>query len=133
MFDDFEKFLADHSPGPIPRKTPAILFRKGGDRLDWSSPGSQVFVPVSVIVQIGALEWSGAPASSGSVVQALQARYEGEPLIFVQVMGVAPADAAIITLASSGGDAVEIAWKADSAVTLLQFAWIAYGGQLRAG
>ena len=70
--------------------------------------------------------------TSGSVSQALQAKYQGEPLIFVQVRVTTPA-AWVHTKVSTSGDAVEISWMADTFVTLVRFSYIVYGGPLRSG
>lgn len=133
MFDDFEQFLAEYAPGPGKRKLPGILYRKGGDRDDWATPGGYTYVPVAVYLQAGAARWQGAAATSGSLAQPFGAAYYGEPLIFVQVMATSPAGAFVQTKTSSAGDAVEISWKSDLAVTAIHFAWIAFGGQLRRG
>lgn len=133
MYDDFEKFLDDLSPGPVARKTPMILYRKGGDKTDWTTPGGTVYVPTTTIVQIGSVEWSSAvPAMVGNVSQALQAKYQGEPLIFLQVRVTTPA-AWVTTRVSTSGDAVEISWRADTFITLVRFSYIVYGGPLRSG
>ncbi len=133
MFDDFEQFLNEYAPRPGKRKLPGILYRKGGDRDDWSTPGGYTYVPVAVYIQVGAVRWQGAAATSGNVSQPFAAAYYGEPLIFIQVMATAPSNAFVETKVASGGDAVEISWKADVPVSLIHFAWFALGGQLRRG
>lgn len=130
MFDDFEKYFKELSPDAFKRRIPIILYRKGGDRTDWTTPGGQVFAPVSTIVMIGCVEWTGASATSGDVVQAFPVHYYGEPLIFIQPRVTTPSGAFLMAYAISAGDAVEIYWKSDVAVTMARFAWIAFGGQL---
>lgn len=129
MLDDFEKWLDQFEIDPRNRKVPLILYRKGGDPLDWASPGGGVYVPVSTIVQIGCVEWSGAAASSGAVSQALQGKYANNPLAFVQVRATSPA-AFLMTRVTSAGDAVDISWKSDVAITQARFAYIVFGGPL---
>ena len=132
MYDDFEKFLNELSPGPPSRSKPIILYRKGGDKTDWTTPGGTIYVPTTVIVQIGSVEWTGAASLSGNISQAFQAKYQGEPLIFVQVRVTNPA-AFVMTKVSTSGNAAEISWKSDSLVTLVRFSYIVYGGPLRSG
>jgi enterochelin esterase-like enzyme len=110
-----------------------ILYRKGGDPLDWATCGANVYVPVSTIVQIGAVEWTGPGNTSGVASQALHGKYGTEPMIFVQVKSTSPAGAYLMTKVSSAGDAVEISWKSDVNITIARFYYIAYGSQLRSG
>ncbi|MCI0521838.1 MAG: hypothetical protein L0Z70_16455 [Chloroflexi bacterium] len=130
MFDDFEQFLEETSPGLQPRKVPGILFRRGGHAQDWAAPGGYRYVPTGAIIQAGAALWQGAAALTGSLSQDFPAAYYGEPLLFVQVMAVYPSTAFVTARANSAGAAVEIAWQASAAVTQIHFAWIAYGGRL---
>jgi hypothetical protein len=133
MFDDFDEFIRKYAPGPGERKIPGIHYRRGGERLNWSTPGNYKYVPTAVYIQIGAVAWTGASASSGAVSQPFGVPYYGEPLILVQVMAVSPSGAFVQTRVTSGGDAVEISWKADMPVTAIHFAWLALGGQLGLG
>jgi hypothetical protein len=131
MYDSFDNFLKDLAPGQKARRTPGILYRKGGDRDDWATHGGNVYVPVAVFIQAGAVRWTGAPASSGQVTHDFAAAYYGKPLIFVQVRTSTPTAAAITQRVTSSGLAVIIDWRSDVVVTLVDFFWIAYGGQLR--
>jgi hypothetical protein len=131
MFEDFDLFLENYSPGMRPRRIPGILYRKGGDATDWATPGSQVYVPVAEYVQAGAIQWVGGPATEGLATYAFPRGYYGEPLLFVQVMSSNPPAAAITTRAGSAGDAVEIYWRSDVPVSSINFSWLAYSGQLQ--
>lgn len=133
MFDDFAGFLANLPRAMRARIVPGILYRKGGDRLDWSEPGDITYVPVAQFVQIGALSWTGAAADKGLVTQVFPAAYYGEPIVFVNVRASSPAGAFVITKNSSNGLGITINWKADLSLTELHFAWIAYGGALLRG
>ena len=130
MFDDFEKYLDQHSANALKRRIPIIMYRKGGDRTDWTNPGSTVYAPPSTIVMVGAVAWTGAAALSGDISQAFPVAYYGEPLVFCQPRVTTPAGAFLITYALSAGDAVEIYWKSDVNITMARFSWIAYGSQL---
>jgi hypothetical protein len=132
MLDDFEKWLEQFKIDPRNRRVALILYRKGGDPLDWGSPGGNVYVPVSTIVQIGCVDWSGAAASSGAVSQALQGRYANNPLVWVQVRATSPA-AFLMTRVTSAGDEVVISWKSDVNITQARFVYIVFGGPLRMG
>lgn len=132
MFDDFEKWLDQFKVDPSNRKVPLVLYRKGGDPLDWASPGGNVYVPVSTIIQVGSVEWSGAAATSGVVSQALQGKYANNPLAWVQVRSTSPS-AFLMTRVTSAGDSVDISWKSDVAITLARFVYIVFGGPLGAG
>jgi hypothetical protein len=132
MFDDFEQYLDQFKAGPEARKAPWILFRKGGDRTSWGTPGGTVYTPVSTLVQIGVVDDVVNPATTeGALVHALQGKYYGEPIVFVQVISTVPLEAFVMVKAVSAGDAVEIYWKADVALSYISCAWITYGGQLR--
>jgi len=132
VFDDFEEYLSQFKSTPEARKAPWILFRKGGDRTNWATPGGTVYVPTSSLVQIGVVDDVVNPvATEGILVQALQGKYYGEPIVFAQVISTVPLDAFVMLKSVSGGDDVEISWRADAALSYIACAWIAYGGQLR--
>ena len=130
MLDDIEKWLDQFKIDPVNRKVPLILYRKGGDPLDWASAGGSVYSPVSTIIQVGVVDWSGAAATSGFVSQALQGKYANNPLAWVQVRATSPAGAFLMTRVTSAGDAVDINWKSDVAITQARFAYIVFGGPL---
>lgn len=131
MFENFEDWLERLAPGLQPRKVPGMLYRKGGDAVDWATPGGYRYVPVALYWQAGAIEWVGAAALTDVVAYDFPRAYYGEPLLFVQVMACNPSTARITTIASSAGDAIEIHWRSDVAITSATFAWLAFGGQLR--
>jgi len=130
MFDDFEKFLDQFNASSLKRRIPIVLYRKGGDRTDWTTPGSTIYAPTSTIVMVGAVAWTGGAALTGSVSQALPVAFYGEPLLFVQHRVTNPAGAFLMHYAQSAGDAVEIYWKSDVNITMARFAWLVLGGQL---
>ena len=132
MLDDFEKWLNEFKVDPGNRKVPLVLYRKGGDPLDWASPGGNVYTPVSTILQIGCVQWSGAAATSGAVSQTLQGKYAANPLVWVQVRASSPS-AFIMTRVTSAGDSVDISWKSDVSITLARFVYIVLGGPLHLG
>jgi hypothetical protein len=129
MLDDFEKWLDEFKIDPRNRKVPLVLYRKGGDPLDWASPGGNVYAPVSTIIQIGCVDWTGVAATSGAESQALQGKYSSNPLVWVQVRATSPA-AFLMTRVTSAGDSVEISWKSDVAITQARFVYIVFGGLL---
>jgi hypothetical protein len=131
MFSDFDDFLKNLAPNQKARRTPGILYRRGGDRDDWATHGGQNWVPVAVFIQAGAVRWTGAAASSGQVTHTIPAAYYGEPIIFVQVRISTPTTAGVMTRVASSGLEVIINWVSTANVTLIDFFWIAYGGQLR--
>ena len=130
MLDDLEKWLNEFKIDPRNRKVPLILYRKGGDPLDWASPGGTAYAPVSTIIQVGVTEWSGGPAYSGLETQTLQGKYSNNPLVWVQVRATTPAGAFLMTRVTSAGDSVEISWKSDVAITRARFVYIVFGGPL---
>jgi len=130
MFQDFEDLLDDLAPGMRARKVPGMLYRKGGDAVDWATPGSSKYVPPALYWQGGAIAWTGAAATSGAASYNFPKGYYGEPLLFVQVMASNPTTAKITTRATSAGDAIEIYWQSDVIVTAINFTWLAFGGQL---
>ena len=133
MLDDFEKWLDQFRIDPTNRKVPLVLYRKGGDPLDWASPGGNVYAPVSTIIQVGSVDWSDAGgATSGVVSQALQGKYSNNPLVWVQVRATTPA-AFLMTRVTSAGDTVDISWKSDVAITLARFVYFVLGGPLGPG
>jgi len=132
MLDDFEKWLDQFKVDPANRKVPLVLYRKGGDPLDWALPGGNVYVPVSTIIQVGSVEWSGAASTSGAVSQALQGKYANNPLVWVQVRATSPS-AFLMTRVTSAGDSIDISWKSDVAITLARFVYIVFGGPLGPG
>jgi hypothetical protein len=132
MLDDFEKWLSSFNIDPSNRKVPLVLYRKGGDPLDWGSPGGNVYAPVSTILQIGCFDWTGAAATSGAVSQALQGKYSAEPLVWVQVKATSPA-AHVTTRVTSAGDSIDITWKSDVNITLARFVYLVIGGPLHPG
>ncbi len=90
IYNDFEDFLQGVKPSHEARRTPGILYRQGGDRDDWATPGSSNWVPVAVYIQAGSVRWHGAAATSGTVSENFTAPYYGEPLIFIQVRELNP-------------------------------------------
>lgn len=132
MSDDFEKWLDQFKVDPANRKVPLVLYRKGGDPLDWASPGGNVYVPVSTIIQAGSVEWSGVASTSGVVSQVLQGKYANNPLVWVQVRATSPS-AFLMTRVTSAGDSVDISWKSDVAISLARFVYIVFGGPLGPG
>ncbi len=129
MIDDFEKWLNQFKTDPSNRKSPMVLYRKGGDPLDWASPGGSVYVPVSTILQIGCVDWSGAAATSGVESQVLQGKYAANPLVWVQVRATSPA-AFLMTQVTCDGYSVDISWKSDVAITQARFVYLVIGGPL---
>jgi hypothetical protein len=131
MYDDFNKYLKDLGPDPLSRFLPRILYRKGGDALNWGTPGNLRLGSMNPILQVGCTEWDELPKLTDTHIVTYPNPYSGLPLVFLTPMQVDPATAVLTWWVESEATRFIITWTSDVNVTEIFFAWMAIGGRLQ--
>jgi hypothetical protein len=132
MFEDFEQFMEKIAPDPISWFFPLLMYRKGGNALDWATPGTSNYTSTQAIMQAGAYRKLTTGATSGSFTITYRTKYQGAPLLFVHPIELDPVDAGVIWYADPGEDNFLVRWKSDVALLHIVVAWLAIGGKLKA-
>jgi len=103
------------------------LYRQGGSTRTWITPGTNNYTSHG-FTQVGAVEWSGGSATSGSVVVTLPRKYSGRPLVWVSLIDT-DADNVNTNVAVSGINTTDftLRWWSTSGVTAVRVAWLAMG------
>jgi len=104
--------------------------RRGGDTSDWSIAGSNSYTPTKVVVQTGAVQWTGAAIVASSVTVSGLTGFTNKPIVLAtSQQPPATTWPVFVSVIVVDNTSFTIYWRFSSGSTLttVDIYWIAFG------
>lgn len=98
--------------------------RQGGNGASWIAPGTTTYTPGMVRMQVGAIQWTGGSAASGTQAVTYPTAFSEIPIVIATCQNH---DDVVCNVANQGASAFRIDWSSVSSYTALDLSWIAIG------
>lgn len=100
--------------------------RRGGDATDWDTEGTTAYTPTNLRRAVGAISWTGALATSGSVNVTFPTAFSAKPIV-IPVRKSAGGGGVFVSVENISTTGCTIYWTSATSYTLLNFLWSADG------
>ena len=124
--DFFRSFTEGIKPGS--KVMPLLRYRQGADLKDWSTAGSQKYVPGDWHMQCGCKKWSGAANDHGAVELTFPTPFAEPPVLVMTPTNTVPGFKEVNVMVTVQSAAVyEVYWFSVDNLTRVDFFWLALG------